>query len=482
MKAILVSICLLGIHAVGTSAETICPCARLNVTNEPYYANGGDEVDDTVGIQQALDDAASCAAACPGGAVVYLPPGEYLVSRVAGSGLASCLEISNETALEGDGAGISRIKLADQQPGSANVLSNSDDLGNSGIHLRGISFDANRDGNAGVLTTNGVRFTAVSDFSINKCEFSDGKGHGLILQTQTFRGIVEASIARNNLHSGFYVQSMGGSGAGTHSLRFVGCESSNNGDGLGEGCGFDAFDSESILYSGCLAQDNGKFGFHLDSSRSVSYSSCVAKTNGLGFSTFGSETDPTWQPSEDVSYSGCVAKGNSVGFSFLSSRGLSLTGCHSVENTGSGVEFLTYNLDRVTKNFMVSGGSIVENGGNGILVLGAQYGTINGVVIMNNGLNGPLPCNTSTCDGVYIRGGAYSGAGVVARNILVSGSQITDDPAVSSFQRYAVNAINLETERIHVFCTEVAGNHPQYGTPIRLAGPNSLKANNPGDE
>ncbi len=463
-------------------ASAACPCPRLDVTKYPYEADGGDTAEDTAEIQEALDDASACASACGGGAVVHIPPGEYLVARAAGGGgVVPSLTIGSGTVLEGEGIDVSVIKLLNGQPGSATVLDNKNSGGDSDIQLRRLTFDGNRSGNAGVAVTHSVKFTAVVDFSITECSFANAKGHGLILQTQTSGGLIDSSRAHHNDLAGFYVQSLIGQGSDTGALRFVGCESSFNGDGSGTGTGFTAFDAENVVYTGCLAEGNGKYGFHLDSARSISYSSCVASGSPLGFSSYGSETAPSWTPSEDIVYSGCVAKENGAGFSFTSSRRISLTGCNASENDGAGVQFLTQKDTRITRDFSMVGGVVAQNGDNGVLVRGAQYGAISGVVIMNNGLNETAPCNASTCDAIYIRGGLFTGSSIDSKNVMISGCQITDDPDVSEVQRFAVNSIAAESERIHVFATEVAGNHPPFGTPIRLAGPESEKANNPGD-
>jgi len=80
------------------SRATIC----ANVRNAPYNAKGDGIADDTIAIQQAIND-------CPAGQVVYLPEGTYKVSSHTMRGWKEPITINKGITIRGDGPGKTKI-------------------------------------------------------------------------------------------------------------------------------------------------------------------------------------------------------------------------------------------------------------------------------------------------------------------------------------------------------------------------------------
>ncbi len=429
-------------------ASAAASCPILDVTDPAYGAMGDDSLSDSAAFQDALDDAASCIASCGcGGAVVYVPPGEYLVAN---------LKISSYVTLRGDGMGVSVLKF---YSGPSNYILRNVDWGfavdHSYIGLEELTFDGDN-----VSSASGPNFRRVSDLTVSHCEFRNFN-NGMVIQEGGVRSLVQGCKAHHNSGIGFYAQKA--LGEQDEELIYSGCHSWDNGLN-----GFSAFDSEGITYVGCIATGNaqtGGAGFNLDSSRQVSYSGCISRGNGKwGFAVFASGSELA----EDVSYSACTAEDNDYqGFKVSAVNGIALSGCHVQRNgilpddspapyANSAGFFAVGPLKRLT----ITGGSFVGNGGHGIHVRDGRFATISGAVIMNNA------AKAASRNGIYLED---------TQRFLITNNMITDDQAQAT-QNFAVQSVG-DSDFIYVYNNDVAGN--MSATPISLVGTSNDTAHNP---
>jgi hypothetical protein len=163
---------------MGWNLVDVAP-TTLNVVQ--YGAKGDGVTDDTVAIQAALNAAPST------GAVIWFPRGTYKVSISAGDTTRKIAlnVLKQNITLQGDSAGASVIKLADNQGDyraiiGDNTTSGTTDL--SGLAVRHLTFDQNSAGNVITLVGPGdplfqgmaryvIRFNTGSKAVIENCQF-----------------------------------------------------------------------------------------------------------------------------------------------------------------------------------------------------------------------------------------------------------------------------------------------------------------------
>lgn len=158
----------------------------LNVMAAPYYATGNGTTDDSGALNSALAAAVNQR--------VHLPAGTYLVS-------AAGLTIpSGNLTLEGDGVGVTTVKMAN----GANLAALLTSASQSNLTIRGITFDCNRANNTTVA--DGVSLTGGADITVQDAEVNNCAGFGIHVINPTARIRIDhnklADDGLNGLSSG----------------------------------------------------------------------------------------------------------------------------------------------------------------------------------------------------------------------------------------------------------------------------------------
>ncbi len=139
----------------------------LNVMTTPYNATGNGTTDDSSALNSALAAAVNQR--------VHLPAGTYSIS-------ATGLTIpSGNLTLEGDGIGVTTIKMANGANLAALLTSNNQ----SNLTIRGITFDCNRANNTTVA--NGVYLKGGADITVQDSEADNCAGYAIYIVNPTAR-------------------------------------------------------------------------------------------------------------------------------------------------------------------------------------------------------------------------------------------------------------------------------------------------------
>lgn len=164
----------------------------IDVTQAPYNATGDGVTDDRPAIQAAIDDAKTA-----GGSIVFFPKGTYLVASSALVTLQAsplvqtsvCLIVdADNIQLEGEGVGVSVIKLADET--DAKVVGFGHCKNNSICRLE---IDGNRDNQ----TVDGIplySFGNLTNFTIRDVYVHHSIDYGVGLQHGQLRNILLENV------------------------------------------------------------------------------------------------------------------------------------------------------------------------------------------------------------------------------------------------------------------------------------------------
>ncbi|MBA1244267.1 putative Ig domain-containing protein [Pseudomonas japonica] len=337
-----------------------------------FGAVGDGVTDDTAAIQATID-----AAAAAGGGTVFVPTGTFIVS--AGEEPSDgCLMLKSNVYMEGAGAGLTTVKVADGSDTKiTGVIRSAYGEETHDFGLSNLTIDGNRDNTTGKIDGwfNGYipgKDGHDSNVTLSGVEIKDCSGYGFDPHEQTINMLIENCVSHGNGLDGFVADYM-------IDTKYV-----NN-----------------------VAYDNDRHGFNI-----------VTSTN-------------------DFTMTGNVAYGNG-GNGIVVQRGsenipspydVTIEGGSVYNNGAEGV------LVKLSSDVTVTGVNIHDNGGSGVRIYGSTDVTITGNTLTNNGLKAPVPevviqsyDDTAGVSGKFfpgsdnlitdntITGGANSTYGVAERN------------------------------------------------------------------
>jgi parallel beta-helix repeat protein len=354
----------------------------LSVKEPPYNAVGDGVADDRLAIQAAFDAANSV-----GGAIVYIPPGTYLISDY--------LLVYNDTTVTG--AGMSRSTLR-AKAGSTFTGGFIQTVNTEGVEFRDFEIDLNKANTTDPGTDSagmGIYFAATAGQGIlrgamRRIHIHDGWRLGTYLLSTTAALPLEVSIEdcviENMVHRGIFIQRP--TEVHIRNNRLVGNCLSDLGGGQIQSTDGGSAANLTIEGNTCLNSGDSSHGIAVSFVENVRVIGNLCNSNGLGGTGFG------WGIviSEDVA--NFVVMGNRC-------RG-NKTGGISVDVATAGVETIKESRGTVVGN--VCSHAVVSHG------IYCQYAK--DVVIANN------VCHTNTQDGIFL---------VAAQNCIVQGNVCRDN-------------------------------------------------------
>ncbi|VGO13645.1 Alginate lyase 7 [Pontiella desulfatans] len=384
-----------------------------------YGAVANDGLSDTAAVQAALSAATSA-----GGGTVYLPAGTYEVDS---------LNIGSNTEMIGDRAGATVLK---REPGTDQPLLVAGAVSN--ITVRAIAFNANKAQTSG--TPQCLRFIDTEDFLVADCVLHDSTGHTLYCNGTTNGTIRNCEFYDGTAASVYMVA--------CDNIQVAGCFSRTSGEH-----GYQFKNCGNVKFSAAHATENNGSGFFIDSCDDVVLEGCLAQSNtNSGFRVYS-----TALLNQNITFNGCVARLNDTGFSITDARHFDLAGCMANEN-GTGMA-LVDNL-QLCSDFSLTGCHMVGNQKEGITLLGATAGKIEGCLINNNSQS-----QTNAYDGIHMA----DGGGQTCSSIRIAGCSLIDSQPVPT-QRRGITTTGGSDE-MTILYNDVAGNS---STPaIQLEGTNN---------
>jgi pectate lyase-like protein len=281
----------------------------FRVTDPPFRARGDGHTDDGPAIQAAID-----AASALGGGVVLLPAGTYRLGSVHEQpGVRFfLLNMRSHVSLIGEGMDKTMLKAGDHLPDQTRIISTASTGGESlvvGPTFQDFTVDGNAAAQPDAGSNVGISCVHTVDASHLRVRVQDvkGTGHGegaafdsFFAAGSTYQRCVARRTGPGPTGSGF-------SATESREISYQDCESS----GSTVWQGFTTYRSEGIDYLRCHGSQNGQRGFNCEESQLVTYTGCLAGGPGLGNA--------------------------GEGFHLFYSSGITLDGCQSIDNRGSGL-------------------------------------------------------------------------------------------------------------------------------------------------
>jgi parallel beta-helix repeat protein len=293
-----------------------------------FGAVGDGVTDDTAAIQSAID-----AAQAAGGGTVFVPTGTFIVS--AGEEPSDgCLMLKSNVYMEGAGAGLTTVKVADgSNTKITGVIRSAYGEETHDFGLSNLTIDGNRDHTTGKIDGwfNGFipgKDGHDSNVTLSGVEIKDCSGYGFDPHEQTVNLLIENCVSHGNGLDGFVADYM--------------------------------IDSK---YVNNVAYDNDRHGFNIvTSTHDFTMTGNVAYGNGSTGIVVqrGSENIPS--PYAVVIEGGAVY--------------------------GNGAEGV---LVKLSSDVTVSGVNVHDNGGSGVRLYGSTDVTVTGNTLTNNGLKAAVP-------------------------------------------------------------------------------------------
>ncbi|MBF7142928.1 MULTISPECIES: putative Ig domain-containing protein [Pseudomonas] len=337
-----------------------------------FGAVGDGVTDDTAAMQAAID-----AASAAGGGTVFVPSGTFIVS--AGEEPSDgCLMLKSNVHMEGEGAGLTTVKVADgSNTKITGVIRSAYGEETHDFGLSNLTIDGNRDNTTGKIDGwfNGYipgKDGQDTNVTLSGVEIKDCSGYGFDPHEQTVNMLIENCVSHGNGLDGFVADYM-------IDTKYV-----NN-----------------------VAYDNDRHGFNIvTSTHDFTMTGNVAYGNGAGGIVVqrGSENIP-------------------------SPYNVTIEGGAVYDNGAEGV------LVKLSSGVTVTGVDIHDNGSAGVRIYGSSDVTVTGNTLTNNGLKAPVPeviiqsyDDTNGVSGKFfpgsdnnvlnntITGGANSTYGVAERN------------------------------------------------------------------
>lgn len=356
------------------------------VTHPPYNAQGDGITNDTVAIQQAINE----------NDVVYLPAGTYLVSGGGSPGLIS-FDVPSRRVIRGAGPGVTTIKLADG--GNAHIF-NVVDV--EDVTISDMTVDGNRDtqilnvhalrvlGSRRIRLTNlnilnprhyGIGIGAstlnhVHDIFIDGVRVEGSGGDGINLHNNATGQVVERIMLSNVVVVNPVTVDPGG-GAGLD-LRGIVTASNIHVVGVREGIwgiDFRQTFADPTIERG--ARRSTLTNFYVEGALGkasvgvrivdgeVGISNGFVQGCDFGVAVIGANPPQSFTPMAHVGIANIVVTGSGkVGFFFSSNaKEISCTNCRAYANVGDGVEIQGDSISWI-------GGGSTDNAGRGLVVSG----------------------------------------------------------------------------------------------------------------
>lgn len=168
-----------------------------------FGAVGDGITDDTAAIQAAID-----AANAAGGGEVYLPEGTWIVSN-DGDPAHGCLMMKSNVQLNGDGMGLTVVKVADGSDGKiTGVIRSAYGEETHDFGVSNLTIDGNRDNTTGKIDGwfNGYAPDGTgqdSNVTLDSVEIKDCSGYGFDPHEQTVNMVIRNSVSHGNGLDGF---------------------------------------------------------------------------------------------------------------------------------------------------------------------------------------------------------------------------------------------------------------------------------------
>jgi hypothetical protein len=323
---------------------------------------------DAVGNSAAFNAAA--ASLGTDGGVISLGPGTGYVNPVAhavDTSQKAALWIGGKTRLQGAGMGATVLRLAgNQQAGDYKLIQNSGlSGGDTDITIADIELDGNAANNPGQLG-NGLMLLRVRGVRIERVRARDFYGYDFVPPGETFQFATtlstdvsfancEAVGTAGNTASGF------GDNASTN-VTYAACLAY----GMTFGNGFTSWHSRNVVTSDSHAYLNGAYGFNYE------FCTDVLLTNSHAGGRASDMADGAAGVAADADL------GNtSAGITSLATQRLVLSGVHSSDNGGPGVQIAS--ADGIDSSVQINGGYYTANGAVGVTILHA--GSVPGTFI-----------------------------------------------------------------------------------------------------
>ncbi|MBF7144789.1 MULTISPECIES: putative Ig domain-containing protein [Pseudomonas] len=293
-----------------------------------FGAVGDGITDDTAAIQSAIN-----AAQAAGGGTVFVPTGTFIVSAREEPG-DGCLMLKSNVYLEGAGAGLTTVKVADgSNTKITGVIRSAYGEETHDFGLSNLTIDGNRANTTGKIDGwfNGYipgKDGQDTNVTLSGVEIKDCSGYGFDPHEQTVNMLIENCVSHGNGLDGFVADYM-------IDTKYV-----NN-----------------------VAYDNDRHGFNIvTSTHDFTMTGNVAYGNGAGGIVVqrGSENIP-------------------------SPYNVTIEGGAVYDNGAEGV------LVKLSSGVTVTGVDIHDNGGAAVRIYGSSDVTVTGNTLTNNGLNAPVP-------------------------------------------------------------------------------------------
>lgn len=299
--------------------------------NARFFGARGDGItDDTAAIQAACD-----AARLNGGGIVTLPAGICLVSARAHPNLSTqvCFWVGSNTLVRGSGPGATIIRLANNQPNQASIITNFQTVANTDVNISFTDFtiDGNASGQAGSVDAQyGINLFGVAGVTFNNMDGRNvyginagGNGpNGTPGEGMTFdlTGCSHVAYSQCRAYSdGVMNTSTGFSANACNDVSYVNCWAY----GLRYSMGFTNWKCWSARYANCWAVNCGNDGFHSELCDGLFYVNCTS-----GGTTSPLATNP---------YAPSTVLGSVKGFQIFQSIEAVVSNCIAQKNSQVGL-------------------------------------------------------------------------------------------------------------------------------------------------
>jgi hypothetical protein len=327
--------------AVILAAAAGLQAAVIDVTLAPYSANGGDAVDDTTAIQNALN------AVPAAGGEVYVPAGTYYISAP--------LQIKSRTTLRGDGYRASELQLTNG--GYDDLLENADFTnGNEGIIIEDLQLDGNKAGQSSYYEGMCIDLRKATDFTVQRVYVHDCVRDGIHVMDNSRRGKIVDNIVR-------------------HNGKDAGDDPNYGGNGIGIPSGIEILISRNIITENLLSgidMEKSSPLYHDDSVQRITIADNQIISNAeIGIS---SEGESDGYPNLDVTITGNEIAGNLEGIRVQETRGFIIAN-NGIRNTlQHGIQIVGLeSIDgTITGNHIYNPGASVAASFDGIFIDSTQ--------------------------------------------------------------------------------------------------------------